>query len=77
MPNHMMTCFKCLDKFTKLLDKENRKFLWGRDNRMNPIAWDKVCQPKCYGGLGIRKSERFNNACLAKLGWKVLTDDQN
>lgn len=77
MPNHMMSCFKCLAKFTKLLDKENIMFLLGKEGKMNPVAWDKVCQPKCNGGLGIRKSNCFNNACLAKLGWQVLTDDQN
>lgn len=68
MPNHLMSCFKCPDKLTKMLDKENMKFLWGKDSKMNPIAWDKVCQLKSDGGLGIGRSEVFNNACLAKLG---------
>lgn len=39
--------------------------------------WDKVCYSKENEGLGIRKTVYFNNACLAKLSWKVLTDDQN
>lgn len=72
MPNHMMMCFKCLDKFTKMLDKENKNFLWGKDSELRHVAWNKVCQPKCNGGLGIRKSSLFNNACLAKLGWKMI-----
>ena len=36
------------------------------------VAWDKVCQPKSLGGLGLRKTEAVNLAFQAKLAWKIL-----
>ena len=36
------------------------------------VAWDKVCQPKNLGGLGLRKTEAVSLAFQAKLAWKVL-----
>lgn len=41
------------------------------------IAWDKICCPKCEGGLGFRKTVDVNPSLLAKLVWKVLTDPNN
>ncbi|KAL6205092.1 hypothetical protein ACLB2K_022356 [Fragaria x ananassa] len=37
----------------------------------------KACTPKNVGGLGIRPSAYFNNAAIAKLGWKVIMDSDN
>lgn len=51
--------------------------MWAKDSKFNPVAWDKICCSKEKGGLGIRKNAHFNNACLAKLVWKVLTEDNN
>ena len=41
------------------------------------LSWSKICRPKSAGGLGLRKMEPVNQAFLAKLGWKVLTDHNN
>ena len=29
--------------------------------------WSKLCQPKCVGGLGFKKTREVNKALLAKL----------
>lgn len=45
-----------------------------------PIApgfLDRVCRPKCKGGVGIRKFQNVNAANLAKLGWEVLSRPKN
>lgn len=34
-----------------------------------------MCKPKAEGGLGIRKSREMNKALLAKVGWRLLSDD--
>ena len=41
------------------------------------IAWDNVCRPKFKGGLGIRKNDDANKALTTKLGWRILTDNDN
>ena len=41
------------------------------------VAWDTICKPKTFGGLGLRKSGVVNTVFLAKLGWKYLTQPDN
>lgn len=41
---------------------------------MHHVAWDKVCQPKYQGGLGIRKLEVTNQIALARLCWRMLSN---
>ena len=77
MPNHTMLHFKCPEKITNTLDRECQKFLWGKDCKLVPVAWNRVCSSKDSGGFGIRKSSNFNNVCPPKLGWKFLMDSQN
>jgi len=36
------------------------------------ISWDKICQPKKMGGLGLRKMAAVNSAFLSKLTWKLF-----
>jgi len=36
------------------------------------VAWDKICQLKSHGGLGLRKTDAVNLVFQAKLAWKVL-----
>jgi hypothetical protein len=38
------------------------------------LAWSNICQPKSAGGLGIRSLEFLNKALLARLGWKIVTN---
>lgn len=77
MPNHIISCFKCPAKITKAIDKKARDFFWGSNSKVAAVAWDKVFTPKNVGGLGIRPSGHFNNAALAKLGWKIITHNEN
>jgi len=41
------------------------------------IAWDKICCPKKFGGLGLQKTAAVNMAFLAKLAWKFFTKPEN
>ncbi|XP_004297900.1 PREDICTED: putative ribonuclease H protein At1g65750-like [Fragaria vesca subsp. vesca] len=57
------------------LDRLNRNFLWGHTEekkKIHLVKWDTVCKPKCYGGLGLKKSSCVNQALLAKTGWRLL-----
>jgi len=41
------------------------------------ISWDKICQPKSNGGLGLRKIHATNRAFQCKLAWHIFTDNQS
>lgn len=33
------------------------------------ISWSNVCLPKKEGGLGLKRIEEWNKACIARLIW--------
>ncbi|XP_057246695.1 uncharacterized protein LOC130589452 [Beta vulgaris subsp. vulgaris] len=43
----------------------------------NLIGWDRICKPKCFGGIGLRKAEVNNIALQLKLLWKLLKDNNS
>ena len=55
-----------------------RNFLWSGSSettRSNLVKWETVCLLKQEGGLGLRRTKEFNEACLVKLGWSAATLD--
>lgn len=46
-------------------------------SRIDVVSWDKVYQPKNYGGLGIRKIKLFNKSLLIKIGWPIVVGPKN
>ncbi|GAU31911.1 hypothetical protein TSUD_270960 [Trifolium subterraneum] len=58
----------CLDDIQKM----QRSFIWGdteQKKHFHAIRWEQITVPKWLGGLGVRKLDVMNNACLMKLNW--------
>ena len=45
--------------------------------KLHTIAWDTICQPKEIGGVGIRKTEQFNQPLIAKQYWRITQNPQS
>ncbi|XP_048490284.1 uncharacterized protein LOC125492238 [Beta vulgaris subsp. vulgaris] len=78
--NYQMQSFSLPPAILSSLDKCYRNFFWNKDSDAkspNLIGWDKICIPKKFGGLGLRKAKVNNNALQFKLLWKILESPDN
>ena len=56
IPTYTMSCFKLPDLLCDELRGMIRNFWWGQQKEERKIAWlswEKMCEPKCVGGMGF------------------------
>jgi hypothetical protein len=41
------------------------------------VGWDIMTKPKKCGGMGFRTLHDVNVACLMKLGWSLMINEQS
>ncbi len=76
LPIYALSLFGILGKIAERMEKIQRDFLWNGNEgkkRYPLVAWEKVCLPKRYGGLGIRKITHLNKALRAKQIWRIFS----
>jgi hypothetical protein len=77
LPLYFFSFFKAPVCVLKEMVSIQRNFLWGggmEGNKMCWVSWDRICQPKEKGGLGIKNMELFDSSLLCKWKWRCLED---
>jgi hypothetical protein len=77
LPLYFFSFYKAPVCVIKEMVSIQRNFLWGgglEGNKMCWVSWDRICQQKEKGGLGIKNMEYFNSSLLSKWKWRCLED---
>ncbi|KAH9695348.1 putative reverse transcriptase/RNA-dependent DNA polymerase [Citrus sinensis] len=75
VPAYAMSVFKLPASICEDIQKAIARFWWGSSSDRRGIhwaKWEKLCQAKMRGGMGFRDFSCFNQALIAKQGWRII-----
>jgi hypothetical protein len=75
IPTYVMGIFKLRTTMCEEMEQMIRYFWWGEEKgqrQVHWLAWEKMLQPKCQGGLGFKDLRLSNQVLLARQAWRLI-----
>ncbi|GKV11959.1 hypothetical protein SLEP1_g23168 [Rubroshorea leprosula] len=79
LPIFLMSVYLIPKGILLAIDKIRRSFLWGgmgEKKKINWVSWEKVCEQKERGGLGVKELRKFNLALMGKWWGRLASNDE-